>query len=94
VLCTQRELVAGDLVAIEGSKCTAVHAKERNCTRATLTQLHAQLEQRLAGSRKDLDGQATPEEAGTPGGAVADQVRAQREALPHRQLRSADVPAQ
>jgi hypothetical protein len=94
VLCTQLELVAGDLVAIDGSKCKAVNAKERNCTRDKLTKLLAQIEQRIEGDRKDLDGQDTQEEAGTPGGAVADHVQAQSEALPHRKLRSADLQAQ
>jgi transposase len=70
-LCTPLELCAGARVAIDGSQCTAVNAKERNCTRDQLPKLLAPIEQRIEGSRKALDGQDTPEEAGTPGGAVA-----------------------
>ena len=94
VLCKQLDRFAGELVAIDGSKCKAVNAKERNVTRDKLTKLLAQIDQRIEGYLKDLDGQDTQEDAGTPGGAVADHVQAKIEALQHRKLRYADVQAQ
>jgi transposase len=94
LLCKQLDLFAGALVASDGSKCKAVNAKEGNFTQAKLTHLRQQIDQRVEGSRKDLDGQDTQEEAGTPGGAVADNVQEQLAALQHRQLRYAGVQAQ
>jgi transposase len=94
VLCKQLDLFAGELVAIDGSKFKAVNAKERNFTRDKLTKLLAQIDQRIESYLKDLDGQDTQEDAGTPGGAVADHVQAKIEALQHRKLRYADLQAQ
>jgi transposase len=93
LLCTQMKLFAGALVAIDGSKCTAVNAKERNVTQATLTQLLHQSDPRVEGYRKALDGQDNHEEAGPPGGAGADNVQAQMEALQPRQRLSAGLQA-
>ena len=72
LLCQQLDLCAGALVAIDGSKCKAVHAKARHVTSDKLTNLLQQSDQRVEGYRKALEGQDNEDEAGTPGGAVAD----------------------
>jgi hypothetical protein len=72
VLCKQLDLCAGALVAIDGSMCKAVNAKERHFTSDKLTHLLQQIDQRVEGSLKDLEGRDNEDEAGTPGGAVAD----------------------
>jgi len=94
VLCKQLDLFAGDLVAIDGRKCRAVNAKARNCTPDKLTQLLAQIDRRIERDLQELDGQDTQEDTGPPGGAVADHVQAQSEALQQRKLHYADVRAQ
>ena len=71
MLGKQLALLAGALVAIDGSQCKAVNAQERTCTADKLTHLLPQLAQRVAGSLKDLDGQESEDEAGPPGGAGA-----------------------
>jgi transposase len=86
LLCKQWDLLAGELVAIDGSKCKAVNAKARNFTPDKLTKLLAQIDQRIEGYLQDLDGQDSQDDAGTPGGAVADQVQAKIEALQQRKL--------
>jgi hypothetical protein len=91
VLCNQLHLFAGELVAIDGSKFKAVNAKARNFTPDKLTKLLAQIDQRIAGYLQALDGQDTQEDAGTPGGAVADHGQAKIEALQQRTLRYADL---
>ena len=58
-----------------------------------LAKLLQQIDQRIEGYRKDLDGQESQDEAGTPGGAVADNLQAKIAALQQRQLLSADLPA-
>jgi len=88
------DLFAGELVAIDGSKCQAVNAKARTFPPDQLTQLLAQIDQRLEGYLEDLDAQARPDDAGPPGGAVADQVQAQIEALQQRKLLSTEWQAQ
>jgi hypothetical protein len=94
VLCQQLDLFAGALIALDGSTCKAVTAKARHFTPDTRTTLRPPIDPRLEGSRQALDGQETPEEAGPPGGAVADHWQAKSAALPPRQRRSTDVPAQ
>jgi transposase len=94
LLCKQLDLFAGALVAIDGSKFKAVNAKERNFTSDKLTRLLQQIDQRVEGYLKDLDGQDSEDDAGTPGGAVADNVQAKIEALQHRKLLYADLQAQ
>jgi hypothetical protein len=94
LLCKQWDLFAGELVAIDGSKFQAVNATARHCTPDKLTQLLAQLDQRIEGSLQDLDGQESQDDAGTPGGAVADQVQAKSEALQQRKLLSTEWQAQ
>ena len=86
MLCKQLALLAGALGAIDGRKCKAVNAKERTCTPDQLTPLLQPIDQRVAGDRKALDGQANPEEVETPGGAVAKNLQAKREALQQRTL--------
>lgn len=94
LLCKQLDLFAGELVAIDGSKCKAVNAKERNFTRDKLTKLLQQIDQRVESYLQELDGQANPDDAGTPGGAVADHVQAKIEALQQRKLLYTDLQAQ
>src|SRR5262249_36211760 len=80
LLCTPLGLVAGERVAIDGSTCKAVNATARHVTQATLTPLLHQLDQRVEGSRQDLDGQDKQDEAGPPGGAGAEHWQAKLEA--------------
>jgi transposase len=94
LLCKQLELFAGELVAIDGSKFKAVNAKERNFTPDKLTKLLQQIDQRVEGYLKELDGQDNQDEAGTPGGAVAENLPAKIEALQQRQLLYAGFQAQ
>jgi transposase len=94
VLCKQLDRFAGALVAIDGSKFKAVNAKERHFTQDKRTTLLQQIDQRIAGDLQELDGQDTQDDAGTPGGAVAENVQAKIAALQQRQLRYADVQAQ
>jgi transposase len=94
VLCKQLDLFAGELVAIDGSKFKAVNAKARNFTPDKLTKLLAQIDQRIEGYLQDLDGQDSQDDAGTPGGAVADQVQVKIEALQQRKLLYTELQAQ
>jgi transposase len=92
--CKQLDLFAGERVALDGSKCKAVNAKERHCTADKRTNLLQQIDQRVAGSLKDLEGQDNAEEAGTPGGTVADNVQAKMAALQQRKLLYGGLQAQ
>jgi transposase len=94
LLCKQLDLCAGELVAIDGSKFKAVNATERHFTQAKLTKRLQQIDQRIEGYLQDLDGQDHQDDAGTPGGAVADKVQSKIEARQHRKLRYADLQAQ
>jgi transposase len=49
LLCQQRALFAGELVAIDGSKCKAVNAKARNVTPDKRTHLLEPIAQRVEG---------------------------------------------
>ena len=69
VLGKQLDLFAGALGAIDGSTFKAVNAKERHFTPDKLKRLLQQIDQRVEGYLKELDGQDNQEEAGTPGGA-------------------------
>jgi transposase len=71
-LCKQRDLFAGALVAIDGSKFKAVNAKARNFTSDKLQHLLQQIDQRVEAYLKALDGQDNEEDAGPPGGAVVE----------------------
>jgi transposase len=94
LLCKRLDLFAGELVAIDGSKFKAVNAKERNFTPDRLAKLLQQIDQRVEGYLKDLDGQDNQDEAGTPGGAVAENLQAKIEALQQRKLLYVDLQAQ
>ena len=94
MLCKQLDLFAGALVAIDGSKFKAVNAKERNFTPDKLAKLLQQIDQRVEGYLQELDGQDHQDEAGTPGGAVADNLQAKIEALQQRKLFYTDLQAQ
>jgi transposase len=72
VWCQPLDLCAGELVASDGSTCKAVNAKERHFTSDKLTHLLQPIDPRVEGSLKDLEGQDNEDEAGTPGGAGAD----------------------
>jgi hypothetical protein len=94
VFWKQWDLCAGELVAIDGSKCKAVNAQERNFTQAKRAQLLQPIDQRVTGYLQALDGQDHQDEAGTPGGAVADHVQGKIAALQQRQLFYTDWQAQ
>jgi transposase len=94
LLCKQLDLFAGELVAIDGSKFKAVNAKERNFTQDKLAQLLQQIDQRVTVYLQELDGQDHQDDAGTPGGAVAENLQAKIEALQHRKLLYTDLQAQ
>jgi hypothetical protein len=90
----QLDRFAGTLGAIDGSKCKAVNAKARNFTSDKLKHLLQQIDQRVEAYLKDLDGQDNEDDAGTPGGAVVENLQAKIEALQHRKLLYADLQAQ
>jgi transposase len=94
LLCKQLDLFAGALVAIDGSQCKAVNAKARNFTPDKLKRLLQQIDQRVEGYLQELDRGDNQDDAGTPGGAVADNVQAKIEALQHRQRLYAGLQAQ
>jgi transposase len=94
VLCKQRDLLAGPLVAIDGSQFNAVNAQERHFTSDKLKHLLQQIDQRVEAYLKDLDGQDHEEDAGPPGGAVVENLQAKIEVLQQRKLLYADLPAQ
>jgi transposase len=71
-LCKQLDLFAGALVATDGSKFKAVNAKERTFTQDMLAKLLQPIDQRVEGYLQKLDGHAHQDDAGTSGGAVAD----------------------
>lgn len=87
-------LFSGELVAIDGSKFKAVNAKERNFTQDKLKQLLQQIDQRVEDYLKELDGQDNQDEAGTPGGVIAENLQAKIEALQQRTLLYAGFQAQ
>ena len=56
----------GGAVAIDGSKCKAVNAKERNFTRDKLKKLLGQIDQRVEDYLKELDRRTTKRRRGHP----------------------------
>jgi hypothetical protein len=94
LLCKKRDLFGAELVAIDGSKCRAVHTKERHFTPDKRKRLLAQVDARVEASLKDRARQDPQDDAGPPGGAVAAKLQAKIEALPQRQLLSAGFQAQ
>ena len=69
-------LLAGALVAMDGSTCKAVHATERHVTRDQLQRRRGPSDQRGEDALAALDRRDTPEEAGPPGGARAENFQA------------------
>jgi transposase len=84
-LCKQLDLFSGELVAIDGSKFKAVNAKECHCTRDKLQRLLGQINQRVEDYLSELD-RRDNQDAGTPGGATAENLQAKIEALQQRKL--------
>ena len=64
LLCKKLDLFGAALVAIDGSKCRAVNAKERNFTPDKLKKLLAQIDERVAVYLQELDREDTQEGAG------------------------------
>ncbi len=72
LLCKQRDVFGGELVAVDGSKFKAVNAKERNFKPDNLQRLIAQIDERVDRYLPDLDQVDTDDDEGTPSsGAVA-----------------------
>jgi transposase len=86
LLCKQLDLFSGELIAIDGSKCKAVHAKERNFTQSKLQRLLPQIEAHIEVYLKELERGDTEEEQGTCGGARAEHLQAKIAELKERQL--------
>jgi transposase len=94
LLCKKLDLFGGELVAIDGSKVSAVNAKGRNFTKAKLEQGIAQIDARVQGYLKDLEAADEQDEAGTPGGARAADLQTKIAALRERRLRYKDLQAE
>jgi transposase len=77
---TPRDRLAGARVALDGRPVKAVPAPERHFPQDQRTPRLQQSDPRVEAALKDLDGQENHEEAGTPGGAGAENVPAKREA--------------
>jgi hypothetical protein len=94
LLCQQRALFGGELVAIDGRQFSAVNAKGRHFTQAKLAQGIAQIDARGEGYRNDLEAADAPDEAGTPGGARAAALQTKIAARRERRRRDKDLPAE
>jgi hypothetical protein len=92
-LCKQLDLFGGELVVIDGSQFRAVNATGRHVTTATLAQLMARIEARVAGSLNALEAADAQDEAGTPGGARAADLQTKIAARRGRRLRDKDLQA-
>jgi len=55
LLCKRRDLFGGELLAIDGSKCRAVNARDRSYTPARLTKLITNIDTTLADYLRQLD---------------------------------------
>src|SRR5262245_33068056 len=86
LLCKQLDLFAGELVAIDGSTGTAVHAQERHFPPSKLQRLLPQIDTHIEGYLKELERGDTEEDHGTSGGARAEQRHATIAALKERTL--------
>jgi hypothetical protein len=86
LLCKQLHLFAGELVAIDGSTCKAVNAKERTFTQSKLQRLLPQNDAPIEGYLKELERGDTEEDHGTSGGARAEQLHAKIAGLKERNL--------
>jgi hypothetical protein len=94
LLCKQLDLFGAELVASDGSKCRAVTTTERNFPQDKLTQLMAQIAERVAASLKALDRSDEHDDRGTVGGTHAAALAAKIEALKPRKLRYEGFQAQ
>jgi hypothetical protein len=96
--CTRRcktlDLFGAELVAIDGSKCRAVNAKARHCTKDKLAKLIRQLDERVDAYLQELERSDAPEDRGPVGGAHATALAATIEALQQRQRRDEGFQAQ
>ena len=86
LLCKKLDLFSAELVAIDGSTCRAVNAKERTFTQAKLTRRIVQIDEHIAAYLKELDRGDAEEERGTGGGANAAALAAKIDALKQRKL--------
>jgi transposase len=86
LLCKPQHLFSGALVAIDGSKCKAVNAKERHFTHSNLQRLLQQSDARIEAYLKERERGDTEADHGAPGGARAEPLHAKLEALKQRQL--------
>jgi hypothetical protein len=94
LLCKQLDLFGGELVALDGSQFSAVNAKGRHVTKATLEKVIAQIEARVAGSLTELEAADDQDEAGPPGGARAADLQTKIEARRGRRRRDEDLQAE
>jgi Transposase domain (DUF772) len=84
LLGTQLDLFSGELVALDGSTCTAVNATERHFTQSTLPRLLPPSEAQIEGYLKDLERGDSEEDHGTSGGARAEPLQAKMAGLKER----------
>ncbi len=68
VLCRQLDLFGRELLAVDGTRIKAVNNKDRNFTRAALTQFAQQADEKLAGYLKRLDESDVGEDGRGAGG--------------------------
>jgi transposase len=86
LLCKQLDLCSGELVAIDGSQCKAVHAQERTFTHSKLQRLLQQIDMRIEVYLQELERGDHEEDHGAPGGARAEQLQGKIEELKQRKL--------
>jgi transposase len=86
LLCKKLDLFGAELIAIDGSKVSAVNSKERNFTQDKLKKLIGQIDERVAAYLDALDHSDDQEGRGTGGGAQAEALAAKIEALKQRKL--------
>jgi transposase len=86
LLWKQLDLVSGELVAIDGSKCKAVNAQARHFTPSTLQRLLPQIDAQIEVYLKERERGDTEEEQGTCGGARAKHLQAKMAQLKERTL--------
>jgi hypothetical protein len=85
--CQQRDRCGGAWVAIAGRPVSAVNAKGRHVTTATLEPVIAPIDGPVADDLTALEAADAQDEAGTPGGARAAELPTQIEALRGRRRR-------
>ena len=87
LLSKKLNLFGAERVAIDGSKCRAVNAKERTVTPDKLTTLLAQIDERVDTYLKELECSDDQDNRGPGGGAHAEALAAQIAARKQRQRR-------